>query len=166
MAWLPSLYKARGVPLKQAVCAICVERTRGKTQAVYLAYGVQVHLCAGHASEEFRRRNAGRDFALTLMRLWQAHGCLTAPRHRALEAHLAALRHGPAGANARPRPGSYAWSALRAEAEGLFARGAAPGRTISELRRRHEGGDATPPTVRTMQRWHSEHRWLLRPRGP
>ena len=167
MAWLPSLYKARGVPLKQPVCAICVDRTRGATQAVHLTHGVSVYLCSGHASEEFRRRNAGRDFVLTLMRLWQAHGCLTAPRHRALDAHLVALRQGTEKrAGTRPWPGSYAWAALRAEAEALFSRGAEPRRTIAELRGRHARGPAQPPATRTMQRWHAEQRWLLRPRAP
>ena len=166
MAWLPSLYKARGVPLKQAVCAICVERTRGRTQVVHLAHGVQVHLCEGHAGEDFRRRNAGRDFVLTLMRLWQAHGCMTVPRQRALDAHLAALRHGRARSAGRSRPGSYAWPTLRTEAERMFAGGAEPGRAIRDLRHRHEKGVARPPTVRTMRRWHAEHRWLSRPRAP
>ena len=37
---LPTLYKARGLATKQPVCAICVERTRGKTQKIALGYGV------------------------------------------------------------------------------------------------------------------------------
>ena len=53
-AHLPTLYKARKVPTKQIVCAICAERTRGRTQAVDLGYGVTVHLCQGHASHEFQ----------------------------------------------------------------------------------------------------------------
>ena len=73
-AQLPTLYKARKVPTKQAVCAICVERTRGRTRGVELGYGVHVHLCQGHASREFQTRRGGRDFVLTLERLWRAHG--------------------------------------------------------------------------------------------
>ena len=36
MPWTspPTLYKARNVPTKQPVCAICVDRTRGRTQRV------------------------------------------------------------------------------------------------------------------------------------
>ena len=38
MPWtpLPTLYKARDVPTKQPVCAICVDRTRGKTHKLRL----------------------------------------------------------------------------------------------------------------------------------
>ena len=58
------------MPTKGEVCAICVERTRGKTVKVDLGRGVQVWLCQDHASDEFRRRRSGRDFVLTLHRLW------------------------------------------------------------------------------------------------
>ena len=98
-----TLYKARKVPTKQVVCAICVERTRGRTGAVELGYGVRVHLCRGHGSQEFMTQRGGRDFVLTLQRLWQAHDCLTVARRRALGRHLAAC----SGVEARPRPGSY-----------------------------------------------------------
>lgn len=152
----PTLYKARQVPTKQPVCAICVERTRGRTKALNLGYGVVVSLCAGHSALDFQRRNGGRDFALTLQRLWTAHGCLTARRSRALRAHLDAT----AGAAARPRPGSYAWPGLRLEAERLFAGGAPPWPTIASLRKRASAEGARPPSVRTMLRWYSERRWL------
>ena len=103
-AYLPTLYKARGLSTKQPVCAICVERTRGRTQRVALGYGVTVWLCAGHASSDFQRRRSGRDFVRTLSGIWQASGCLTAARSRALHAHLASLQARPR----RPLPGSYA----------------------------------------------------------
>ena len=51
---------------KGEVCAICVERTRGKTVNVDLGRGVHVWLCQAHASDEFRRRRSARDFAPTL----------------------------------------------------------------------------------------------------
>lgn len=89
--YLPTLYKARRVPTKQAVCAICAERTRGRTRELNMGYGVSVWLCAGHASREFQTQRGGRDLVLTLQRLWRAHGCLSAARHKALRAHLAAL---------------------------------------------------------------------------
>src|SRR3954462_5239320 len=109
MAFLPTLYKARRVPPKQPVCLICVERTRGKTTLVRMSYGVTVWLCQGHASPAFQSQRSGRDFVLTLMQLWQAAGCLTAARHKALDAHLASLRP---TRSARPLPGSYAWPHL------------------------------------------------------
>ena len=155
-SYLPTLYKARRVPTKQVVCAICAERTRGRTVAVELGYGVIVHLCQGHASHEFQTQRSGRDFALTLQRLWQAHGCLTVARHNALRRHLAAC----SGAEAGPRPGSYSWPALRQEAETAFARGERTDIVIAGLRRLHAAGAAIPPSVRTMRRWHAERRWL------
>jgi hypothetical protein len=165
MTPLPTLYKARGVPNKQAVCAICVERTRGRTSVVRYGYGVTVWLCAGHASHEFQTQRSGRDVVLTLQRLWQAHGCLTAARRRALSAHLEACT----AAAGRPRPGSYSWPDLRAEAERRFAAGTPPHAVIRDLRARHAGCPARPPSVRTMRRWHSQRRWLARGspgRGP
>jgi hypothetical protein len=50
----PTLYKARGVPTKQPVCAICLDRTRGRTTRLDLGHGVHVWLCAPHASLEFQ----------------------------------------------------------------------------------------------------------------
>jgi hypothetical protein len=153
-----TLYKARGMSTKSEVCAICVERTRGKTVNVDLGRGVHVWLCQAHASDEFRRRRSGRDFVLTLHRLWSAHGCLTKPRSRALDDHLAAMRSEPR--SPRHRPGSYAWANLRAEAEQRFFDGEDPARVIVELRDRHAPDYAQVPTARTMRRWFHERRWL------
>jgi hypothetical protein len=160
--YLPTLYKARRVPTKQAVCAICVERTRGKTRLVELGYGVSVHLCIEHASHEFQTQRGGRDFVLTLQRLWHAHGCLTIARSSALRRHLTAC----SGAQARPRPGSYSWPALRVEAEAAFAAGRPARTVIATLRSLHADGPATPPSLRTMRRWCTERRWLARATGP
>jgi hypothetical protein len=157
-SYLPTLYKARRVPTKQAVCAICADRTRGKTRLVELGYGVSVHLCHGHASPEFQTQRNGRDFVLTLQRLWHAHGCLTVARSNALRRHLAAC----SGAEARPRPGSYAWPELRHLAETAFAQGTPADTVITALRRLHQHGPAHPPSPRTMRRWHTERRWLAR----
>jgi len=159
MANLPSLYKARGVPLKSPVCAICLDRTRGRTLERQLTHGVRIWLCEGHHSTAFLRRNAGRDFVVTLQRTWRSHGCLTRSRSRALDGLLHALRHTTAG-QARPRPGSYAWPRLRREAERAFARGDAVFATIDRLRARHADSDATVPSIRTMRRWFSQGRWL------
>jgi hypothetical protein len=148
---LPTLYKARKVPTKQAVCAICAERTRGRTQELNMGYGVTVWLCAGHASREFQTQRKGRDLVLTLQRLWRAHGCLTAARHKALRAHLAALE----GPNARSRPGSYSWPTLRTEAERHFATGArrhGDRRTPRPARRRHRPGTEHPHHAALVRR--------------
>ena len=158
--WMPTLYKARGVPVKQPVCAICVERTRGATRRVELGYGVVVWLCEGHADDAFMRQRGGRDFVLTLQRLWQAHGCLTLPRSRALDAHLDALRPSRRRPAARARPGSYAWPALRREAEARFAAGSSWAVTTALVRGSCAGGPARPPSVRTLRRWWQERRWL------
>src|SRR6266536_3365342 len=122
MAGLPTLYKQRRMPTKQPVCAICAERTRGRTSQVRYGYGVAVWLCEGHASHEFQTQRGGRDLVVSLQRLWQAHGCLTVARHRALRAHLEAC----GGAATRRRPGSFSWPDLQREAERRFAAGAAP----------------------------------------
>jgi hypothetical protein len=162
MSGLPTLYKCRGIPVKSPICAICLDRTRGRTLVRELTHGVRVSLCAGHHSVDFMRRNAGRDFAVTLSRTWQAQGCLTRARSRALDAHLRAVR--TLGARiARARPGSYAWPKLRREAEERFARGDGVIATILRLRERHAQDHATVPSVRTMRRWFSQGRWLRRP---
>jgi hypothetical protein len=142
------------------VCAICADRTRGGTVALPLTHGITVWLCERHASPEYQMRRDGLELVETLERLWHAHGCLTAARRHALAAHVALVTREPA---ARPRPGSYAWADLRQRAEAEFARGGPPLPTIHRLRRDLAGGPVAPPSVRTMQRWHSERRWDLSP---
>lgn len=161
MTRLLSLYKARGIPVKSPLCAICLDRTRGKTFPRELAYGVKIWLCDGHHSIEFMRSNTGRDFATTLLRIWQAQGCLTRARGKALEWHLRAVR--TLGRQVRARPGSYAWPRLRREAEDAFARGEAVLAVIHRLRERHAGDQATAPSIRTMRRWFAQARWLRFP---
>ena len=162
MTRLPSLYKARGVPVKSPVCAICLDRTRGRTFERELTHGVRIWLCEGHHSLEFLRRNAGRDFVVTLMRSWRSHGCMTRARASALDAHLAALRSTARGPT-RPRPGSYAWPRLRQEAEACFARGEHAVAVITRLLARHALDYATAPSIRTMRRWFAQGRWLRQP---
>ena len=53
---LPTLYKARHLSTKRPVCAICLDRTQGRTQEVRLAYRVSVWLCPGHADPAFQRK--------------------------------------------------------------------------------------------------------------
>lgn len=164
MTYLPTLYKARNVPVKSPVCAICLDRTRGKVIERKLTHGVLVSLCEGHSSVEFMRRNAGRDFVVTLMRSWNAHHCMTKARSRALDAHLLAMRS-LGKVTARPQPGSYSWPRLRREAEERFARGDGILSTITRLRERHLLDHAAVPSVRTMRRWFTQCRWL-RPPAP
>lgn len=165
MTYLPSLYKARGVPVKSPICAICLDRTRGRTLERQLTHGVRIWLCEGHHSVAFMRRNAGRDFVVTLTRSWRSNGCLTRARDHALNAHLAAIR-ATGGGTPRARPGSYAWPRLRREAEECFARGDRVLATIARLRERHARDHATVPSLRTMRRWFAQCRWLRFPERP
>ena len=159
MAWIPSLYKARGVPTKQTVCAICADRTRGTTQRVELGYGVAVWLCAPHAGG-FLVQRSGRDLVVTLTRLWEAHGCLTPARRKALTAHLHALQSPAPVAKPRARPGSYTWPTLRRHAEQRFAAGASFANPVGDVLGRCDSGPARPPSMRTLRRWRGERRWL------
>jgi hypothetical protein len=154
---LPTLYKARRVPTKQPVCAICIDRTRGRTTRVDFSYGVSIWLCQGHASTDFLTGRSGRDAVLTLMRTWQANGCLTTARHKALNAHLAGLKPRPP----RRTPGSYAWPAMRLRAEMLFAAGHTI-HTVQERLARGRYGDCRQPSHSTIRRWHRERRWTAR----
>jgi len=164
MPWIPSLYKARGVPTKQTVCAICADRTRGKTRRVELGYGVAVWLCEPHAGG-FLVQRSGRDLVVTLTRLWEAHGCLTATRRKALRAHLDALQSVKPAKKPRQRPGSYTWPTLRQLAEERFAAGTSFHATRQEVLRLCPGGAARPPSLRTLRRWYGERRWLA-PKPP
>ena len=162
MTRLPSLYKARGIPVKSPICAICLDRTRGKTLERQLTHGVRIWLCEGHHSVAFMRANAGRDFVVTLMRIWRSHGCLTRARSRALDAHLSAIRE-LGRRSVRTLPGSYSWPGLRREAEECFARGDGVLATITRLRALHARGHANVPSIRTMRRWFAHGRWLRPP---
>jgi hypothetical protein len=162
VAWIspPTLYKARGVPTKQPVCAICVDRTRGKTRQVRLTHRVSVWLCADHASTEFQTRRGGRDFVRTLLGVWRANDCLTHARSRALDAHLERLTEPPP---MRPRPGSYSWPSLRRRLEAQYAAGATPAQVAPAVRITYASNPAVPPSRRTIQRWHAQRRWLTAP---
>ncbi|HET7042427.1 MAG TPA: hypothetical protein VFI13_10425, partial [Gemmatimonadales bacterium] len=142
-------------------CAICLGAGRGSRERLMLPGGVEVWLCEDHRSAEFQRRRAGRDFVASLMAVWRAAGCFTTRRSRALDAHRKRLLAAGRGTE-RPRPGSYAWPRLRAEAEALWATGAPAGEVIGRLRSREDRrpGPATPPSRRTMYRWFREGRWL------
>jgi hypothetical protein len=162
MPWIspPTLYKARQVPTKQPVCAICVDRTRGKTQRLQLTHRVSVWLCTDHANPAFQTRRSGRDFVSTLAGVWKANDCLTTARSNALAAHLQRLRD---PRPPRPRPGSYAWPELRRDVERAYAEGTTPHEAHRAVHTQHGTGPARPPSRRTVQRWHAQRRWLVRP---
>jgi hypothetical protein len=162
MAYLISLYKARDVPVKTPLCAICIDRTRGETFERQLTHGVKIWLCAGHHSVEFMRARAGRDFVVTLLRIWRSQGCLTRSRSKALDSHLHNVK-AIARDVKRRRPGSYAWPRLRLEAEQAFARGERVLAKIMRLRERHAHDHAIVPSIRTMRRWFSQGRWMRCP---
>jgi hypothetical protein len=157
----PTLYKARNVPHKRPVCAICVERTRGRTERVQLTNRVGVWLCADHGSVAFQTRRGGRDFVRTLMGVWKANDCLTIARSRALTAHLERLT-GSQG-TPRHRPGSYSWPDLRHRLEERYAAGASPAQLVPAVHARYADSPAKPPSRRTIQRWHAQGRWLAQP---
>jgi hypothetical protein len=156
-----TLYKARTVPTKSPCCAICLDRTRGRTQRVSFGYGVTVWLCADHASVAFLTRRSGRDLVVTLSGVWSAAGAMTSNRHKAMDAHLAALRGRPP----RPRPGSYAWPRIRVRAEQLFASGRGLQHVTAGIAA-CDFGIAEPPSDRTVRRWRAQRRWLRPPKPP
>lgn len=131
-------------------CAICMGPGSGGRQIVHLAHGISVWLCVEHRSDEFFRSRAGRDVVVSLWRMWEAAGCLTASRRRVLDALLARAVEAPRAAG---RPGSYSWPTLRRQLLRRVAAGEPPAPAIAALRERHSGGTARVPTARTMQRW-------------
>ena len=69
------------------------------------------------------------------------------------------------GISGTPTAGVDAWPRLRREAEECFAGGDRVPGTIARLRERHALDHATVPSVRTMQRWFADGRWLRLPEG-
>jgi hypothetical protein len=159
---LQSLYQECGVPfdisIDDPLCLICLDRTLGETFACRLGHGITVWLCERHNAVEFHRHNGGREFAGVLALSWQANGCLTRSRLRALDSHLRAVDALHRPATPRRRPGSYAWANLRREAEEAFADGHDVLETITRLRERHAHDHAQVPSVATMRRWYAECR--------
>ena len=141
-------------------CAICRRPGQGERRRLVLPGGVGVWLCSAHASPQFQRRRGGRDFHRSVRGVWEAADCLTARRSKALDDHLARARRSP-GPSPRRRPGSYAWAALRLEAERRWAAGEEPGDVIDALRDRAASGSAHPPSTTTMRRWWREGRWRM-----
>jgi hypothetical protein len=156
-----TLYKA-GYGRKGPVCAVCLDRTRGLTTKVNVGYGQHVWLCATHSSREFRVTRGGRDFALTLMKIWTASGGLTRLRSLAIDAHLERVRRSVHPPDPR-KPGSYSWPDLRAEIDERLARGEAFDEIVADVRRRYASSAARLPSDRTFRRWRSDPRPPRRP---
>src|SRR4051794_21288685 len=153
---LPTLSKARKLPLKRPVCAICVDRTRGRTQEIRLGYRVTVWLCPGHASQAFQTKRGGGDFVRTLMDVWQANGCMTQAPPPALGAPLRQLTAHPPAKDPEATPGRSCAAAWKAH----DAHGAPPAHPTHPA---CHACTAHTPSHRTLQRWHAERRWLNRP---
>lgn len=136
-------------------CALCGHSGGGPRAERYLSHGVSVWLCGVHGGDAFLMRRGGAEFVERLAGVWAAAGVTGARRTAALQAHLRRL---DPTTGTRQRPGSYAWAALRRHAEGRFAAGEPPNAVIADLRRAHQDGPATLPSVRTMRRWFSEAR--------
>ena len=86
-------------------CALCGRYTVGPTRRLGLGFGVSIHLCAVHGSARFLQRGGGRVAADALAEVFEAVGCLTPNRRKALEAHV--RRCEPPPATGRHRPGAY-----------------------------------------------------------
>jgi hypothetical protein len=125
---------------------------------VHLTHGVTLWLCPMHASEEFRSMRSGRDFALTMIRIWSAAGCYTKARSQAIKAHL--KRSGAPRRRAETDlPGSYHWKALRNETEHRAAQGESLRSIVQDLRNRHAHDHGDVPSARTIRRWYTDRRW-------
>src|SRR4051794_6317639 len=143
-----SLYKA-GLGRKGRVCAFCLDRTRGPASQVDLGYqGVHVWLCEQHASKEFRWKRGGRDFVLTLQKVWASAGSLNRRQNLALDGFLKRVRRASQPAE---QPGSYAWPHLREEIDERLDAGESFGAVVADIRRRHVTSDARLPSDRTFR---------------
>jgi hypothetical protein len=76
-------------------------------------------------------------------------------------AHLARLKGPPP----RPRPGSYAWPAIRAAVERALAGGATLDTVLAGVANT-DYGHAQPPSKHTVQRWQTQRRWQAQPAPP
>jgi hypothetical protein len=157
----PSAYKNQRIPHQgEELCSICALQTPRDAPAVlvHLTHGVTLWLCPMHASEEFLSMRAGRDFALTMIRVWSAAGCYTRARSLAITAHLKRFQAPRRRAEAE-LPGSYHWKALRNETEHRAAQGESLRSIVEDLRTRHAHDHGDAPSARTIRRWYSERRW-------
>ena len=139
---------------------ICMGPGEGERAQLHLPGGVSVWLCAAHRSAGFHPAG-GEGSGVSLMGAWEAAGCMTRARHRALDAHRArwpGLR--PGGGPARtPGRGSGA------RRSGGSRRGEAPAAGDRGAPRPAPRGpaDGRPRGARSL-RWFREGRWL--PGGP
>ena len=139
-------------------CAICGRA--GDVTPFAMNYGVTIHLCQVHRNPNHLRRKWGHVFVTQLTRVWQSHGILTLAQQQALISHICRVRR---ALSANDLPGSYAWKEQREHAEKRASAGDGHAAIITDIR------DTTrwlgrAPTIRTIQRWLADARWLTPPR--
>lgn len=138
-----------------AVCGLAGARPH------FLTHGVVVSICKVHRETGYLRRQDGWVFVHALQRHFEARfGSLGRRQKAALITHIARV----VGRAITSGPGSYAWPTVRLEAELRYAAGEDPRRVSAQLRRRHSGSAAIVPSIRTLQRWFAEGRWLADPK--
>ena len=102
-----TFYKARGMGAVAAVRDLHGAGARGPGGGEAGLRGPGVAVRRAPVGRSSPRRRAGRDLVVSLTAVWDAAGCLTAARQRALRAHLARVAR-RAGSRARvpaPTPG-------------------------------------------------------------
>lgn len=138
----------------------CVVCSGAGARPYFMTHGVVVALCKAHRELSYLRRRSGRVFGEHLRRHFLARfGSISGHQQAALHAHTGRVT----GADLTSGPGSYAWPSVRVEAEQRFAAGDDPRVVIAQLRRRYSGSAAIVPSVRTLQRWFTQGRWLVDP---
>lgn len=156
MSRVVQLPVVRSRPAPRA-CAVC---SGTGARPYFMTHGVVVGLCKAHRELGYLRRRSGRLFGEHLRRYFEARsGSLSGRQQAAIQTHIGCV----IGVELRSGPGSYAWPTVRLEAERRFAAGDDPRVVIAQLRRRYSGSIAIVPSIRTLQRWFMQGRWLADP---
>lgn len=138
----------------------CVVCSGAGARPYFMTHGVVVALCKAHREMSYLRRRSGRTFGADLRRHFLAKfGSLSGHQQAAIHTHSGCV----SGVDLKSGPGSYAWPSVRIEAEQRFAAGDDPRVVIAQLRRRYSSSIAIVPSVRTLQRWFAQGRWLVDP---
>ena len=146
--------RGRSVSGPCAVCSVAAGRP------YFMTHGVVVALCKAHREMSYLRRRSGRVFGDQLRHHFiSKYGSVSARQNAAIQTHVDCVY----GIDLTSGPGSYAWPTVRLEAEQRFASGEDPRVVIAQLRRRYSGTPAIVPSVRTLQRWFAQGRWLVDP---
>ena len=121
---------------------------RGSARAGPLTSGVKRLALRGHHSVAFLHHNAGRDFVVTMERIWRSQGCLDARSFEGADGRPQLIHAAFGTPVKRARPGSYAWPRLGARPRRHSRWASACSRWSRDCGSRHAGGDATPPSIR------------------